>query len=402
MERRHIAILTPLVAGHVYPALGVCSELARRGHRITYPTNELFVARIREIGAEPLELRLPEMRHVENVVPDDWSDDARQWRSFAAVGAPMLLTTAAVTVAELEGFYAANPPDVILYEWFAFAGRILARQLGCPAIQVCSHFAHHDALVRINGVYTTPEPMLAFAHLLDSFMSTYGFEGKNHLWHVERLNIFFVPREFQHGCDSFDSRFKFVGATHNRKPRVGVWKNSIERGKALLLISENTASHDDRFLRLCIDAFAESRYHVVFSKGLHSPEVSSALLPKNFEINHKAFNCEILPFASVMLCQGGLGTVLESLHHGVPVVAVPPSLWNAEVAYRLAELGLGLDIPARSVTPRAVREAVDAVFSDEALLERVRCMQEVLRASPGAEAAADAIEETLARPKAVS
>jgi MGT family glycosyltransferase len=395
MKRRHIAIFTPLAAGHVYPALGLCSELTRRGHRVTYPTDGRLLARIREAGAEPVELTYPEMRHAEKVVQDDWSDDARHWRAFT-VRAPMLLTTAAVTVAELEGFYASNPPDVILYEWFSFAGRILARQLGRPAVQICAHFAHHDPLVRINGVYTTPEPMRAFGDLLDSFMSTYGFEERRHLWHAENLNIFFVPREFQPGVDSFDGRFKFVGATHNRKPRAGMWKNRAPQGKPVLLISENTASKDDSFIKLCIEAFATSPYHVVFSKGLNSPEVASELVPRNFEINRGAFNCEILPVTSVLLCQGGMGTVLESLHHAVPVVAVPPSMWNAEVAYRLAELGLGMDVPGRGVTSRALREAVDTACYDQGLRARVQRMQDDLRKSPGAEAAADAIEASLA------
>lgn len=395
MERRHIAVVTPLVAGHVYPALGLCSELVWRGHRVTYLTDERFLARVRETGAEPIEFRPPEIRYVDKVTQNDWSDDARHWRAFTSVGAPMLLATAAATVAAVEGFYAANPPDVILYDWFAFAGRILALQLGCPAIQICAHFAHHDSLVRINGVYTTPEPMLAFAHSLDSFMSTYGFEGEGHFWHVEKLNIFFVPKGFQPDGDAFDGRYKFVGASHSRKPRAGVWNKKIENGKPLLLISENTASRDDGFLKLCIEAFAHSRYYVVFSKGLHSPEVSVAL-PDNFEINREAFNCEILPFANVLLCQGGIGTVMESLYYGVPVIAVPPSVWNSEVAYRLAELGLGFDVPARGVTSGALSEAVDAAFSDEALLGRVRHMQETMRRDSAAESAADAIEDSLA------
>jgi len=397
MEGKHIAVFTPLAAGHVYPALGVCSELVSRGHRVTYPTDERFVPRIRAAGAEPVEFKVPEIRHAEKVVRYPSPGDSRYWRAFTSIYCPMLMTTAAATVAEVEGFYATNPPDVILYEWFSFGGRILARQLSCPAIQMCAHFAHRDSLMRVNGVGTNPEPMLAFARMLDSFMSTYGFEERGHLWHVEAMNIFLIPREFQYDADSFDDRFTFVGATHNRKPRAAVWKNRAARGKPLLLISENTASCDDRFVRVCIEAFADSQYHVVFSKGLNSPEVPAAQVPGNFEINREAFNCDILPFASVMVCQGGMGTSLEALYHGVPVVAVPSEPFNSEVAYRVAELGLGLNVPERGMTARALGEAVDTAAFDEALRTRVRRMQDSLRNNPGAEAAADAIEAFLAR-----
>lgn len=394
MERRHIAVFTPFIGGHVYPALGVCSELVSRGHRVTYPTNESYAARIRQAGATPIEFMAPQIEHVEKIIEDDEPDGPKYWRAFTSVLGPLMIATAAVTVAELEEFYATNPPDLILYDWFAFAGRILARQLGRPAIQVHSHFAHHASLMRVEGVCTTPEPMLGYAKLLDSFMSTYGFEERDHLWHFEKLNIFFIPRSFQYEFETFDSRFKFVGPTHNRTPRRGTWKNSAGNGKPLLLISEATSSTDGIFLGLCIDAFAESKYHVVVSKAPNSPEVAS--LPSNFEINREAFNCEILPFSKVMLCQGGMGTTLESLYHGVPVVALPPNMFNSEVAYRVDELGLGVHVRPRGATATILREAVDMAFSSEAMLGRVRRMQFDLMSSPGPAGAADFIEEYLA------
>lgn len=405
MERRHIAVFTPLVGGHVYPVLGLCSELVSRGYRVTYPTSERFAARIREAGATAIEFKEPEVRYAEKITQLSTPDD---WRPFISVLGPMLIATAATTAAELEQFYSAHAPDLILYDWFAFAGRILSRQLGCPAIQVHGHFAHHhDSLMRIDGVCTTPEPMLAFATLLDQFMSTYGFEERGHLWRYEKLNIFFVPREFQYDSASFDSRFAFVGAagrfafvgaTQNRNPRAGVWKYKIENGRPLLLISESTSNTDGRFLTLCIEAFAESKYQVVVSKASNSPELPSASLPRNFEINRDAFNCEILPFADIMLCEGGMGTTLESLYHGVPVVALPPHQFNSEVAYRTAELGLGSHVRRRGVTPSSLRQAVDTACSDEALRKRVKRMQSDLASGPGAEAAANYIEEYLACP----
>lgn len=401
MEGRHVAVFTPLVTGHVYPALGLCSELVSRGHRVTYPTNELFAAKIREAGAEAIvavDFEVPKTRRAEEETQYSSLDYSQFWHQFISATCPMLIEAAANTVAKLEGFYAANRPDVILYEWFSFAGRILARQLGCPAIQICSHFAHHrDSVLRIDGICTNPEPMLAFGQLVDSLMSKYGFEEEGQLWHVEKMNIFFIPREFQYDADSFDDRFIFVGATHNRKPRRAVWKKTVDNGKPIVLISENTASTDDAFLKLCVEAFGDSRYHVVFSKGLHSPEISTSLLPSNFEINRTAYNRDILPFADVLLCQGGIGTTLESLYHGVPVVAIPPNPFTAEVAYRVAEMGLGVHVPECGLTPNRLREAIDRACFDEALRRQVKRMKDSLGRNPGAEAAAaaDAIEEFL-------
>jgi MGT family glycosyltransferase len=393
MKQRHIAVFTPLMGGHIYPALGVCSELVRRGHHVTYPTTESHAARIRQAGVTPIEFVAPQLRHVEKISEDSEPDGPKYWRAFISVVGPLMIATAAVTVAELKSYYASNPPDLIIYDWFAFAGRILAKQLGRPAIQLHSHFAHHDSLMRVDGVCTTPEPLLGYARLLDSFMSTYGFEERC-LWHYEKLNLFLIPRSFQYDRETFDSRFQFVGPTHNRQPGSGTWKSSAGTGKPLLLISETTASTNGNFLRLCIDAFAESKYHVVVSKAPNSPEAAS--LPSNFEINRTVFNREILPFASVMVCQGGMGTTLESLYHGVPVVSLPPDMFNSEVAYRADELGLGVHIRQRDLTPGRLREAVDRAFSDESMRQRVERMQSDLTTSPGPVGAADSVEDFIA------
>jgi hypothetical protein len=96
------------------------------------------------------------------VLQDTSSDGSGYWRMLT-LASPMTIIRAAAAVTELGEFYAANPPDVILYDWFAFAGRILAKHLDCLAIQVHSHFAHHDdSMMRVDGICTNPESMVAF------------------------------------------------------------------------------------------------------------------------------------------------------------------------------------------------------------------------------------------------
>lgn len=393
MKSRHIAIFTILSAGHVYPALGLCSELVSRGYRVTYPTSERFADKIRQTGAEPVVFNLPELKNAEKIRRYPSSHDPRFWRLFATIFCPAFLTSAAGTLAEVEGFYRENAPDLVLYEWFAFAGRILAKRQNIPAAQLWAHFAHQGHLIREEGVCHNPKPMLGFAHLVDSFMSAHGIDETDSLWHTEKLNIYFVPREFQFNGDSFDERSCFVGPCLNRPPR-GSWHNN-SRGKPILLISESAATPDARFLKICIDAFAGSGYHVVFSVGGSSAPSSTTPLPENFEINRDAYNIEIFPHAALTICQGGMGTTLESLYFGVPVLAVPVMPYHTEVAYRLAELGLGTHLPERDVSVAAMIENVGRILADKSLLKRVKAMQQALRNSGGAAMAANHIERFL-------
>jgi len=393
MKPKHIAIFTHMAAGHVYTFLDVCSELKRRGHRVTFPANKLFAVKINAAGIEAIKIQMPEIRLPRYLLQYETGDDSSYWQRLGCIGCPSSIINTLSIVRELEEFYETNPPDGILYDWFSFAGPIFAKLLRCPAIQIGTHFAHHNSMARLDGAYVTPQPILDFAPIIDNFMSAMGVEGSGQIWHAEPINIFLIPREFQHDVDSYDDRFKFVGVTFNSRQNKALRKNRTNDGKPLLLISEASTSEDDRFMRLCVEAFGNSRYQVVFLGGVNNTEVSSVVLPNNFEFHREVSNRDILPLADVAVCQAGMGTTLECLYHGVPVVAVPPIPFNSEVAFRISELGLGVHVSERGMTPLALKSAVDTASMDQAIRGRVRRMRDTLRSNRGAELASDIIEQ---------
>lgn len=393
MKSRHIAMFSLLNPGHVYPMLDVCAQLNRRGHRITYPVTDRFAEKVRRTGAEPQVFKIPRLTDAEKILRFPSPDDPRRWQLVASLIYPPLITAAAAMVAELETFYRENPPDLIVYDRYSFGARILAHLVGCPTVQVWSHFAHRDSLVREEGVCRNPEPIRGFAHILDSFMAAYGIEERNNLWRSEDVNIFFHPKEFQFDADSFDHRFHFVGPCLNRQPQ-GEWTNTGDR-RPLLLISESSSMRDNTLLRLCIESFADCDYQVVYSVGANTPPIENSSLPANFQINKDIYNIEILPHAAAIVCQSGMGLAMESLYFAVPMVALPNQSFNAEVAYRLAELGLGIYLRDRDVTPDTLRASVEGLIADTGVRDRLNVMQKAVRSCGGAELAANLIEQAL-------
>jgi len=390
-SRGHIAMLSAQSAGHVYPMLGLCSELTDRGYRVTYPAVKTFADHIRQNGAEPLIFAEPTLTNAEKIWTLPIENDLRSWQLYAALLSSITFSYAAATVVETQDFYRANPPDLIVYDWHAFAGRILARMFGCRAVHAYSHFAHNDFLIRENGVYQNPFPMLGHAHLVDSFLAAYGIESTDNLWHREDLTIILVPDQFQFDLDCFDSRFHFVGPCLNRQSR-STWKDE-SGGRKILLISESTVTTGrSSFFRVCAEAFADSDYYIVFSAGTKTHQIERREIPANFEINRNCYNIDILPHAAAVVCASGMGIVLESLSFGVPVLAVPNHAFNSEVAYRVAELGLGIHLRSADVSSNSIRTCVDEIIGDTAMHERVREMQRVIRSSGGARLATDLIE----------
>ena len=69
---------------------------------------------------------------------------------------------------------------------------------------------------------------------------------------------------------------------------------------------------------------------------------------------------EVLPLCSAFITHGGMGSVMESLLHHVPVVVIPvfgDQINNADRAHA-ACLGVGFRYPLRTLSAQALRDAV--------------------------------------------
>lgn len=399
MKRRHLAVFTLMGNGHVYPLLPLCTEMVRRGYRLTCPTNERFSRTVRGADLEavmltdtPVDeaLRNENARRLRAPV-DDFSrleTTPLEWAYLRKSNNDLLR--------QIDAFYADNLPDVILYNRYSIAGRIVARRLQCPAIQLSPHFAY-PGRYRFwdRGVPTNPTEIIAYAARLDSLLGDHGIDGVDHLWHLESLNIHFLPEQFQYRSSSFDERFLFAGNRLERQFHP-LWRKA-SGNKPVVLISgysglPETHTPDLEYFRVFIDALANFACHCILSVGDDLPVQALGPLPANFEINRRASHLEILPHAAVFACHAGMGSSLEAIYNGVPVLAIPASPYTHEVAYRLTELGVGTLLPRNELSVEAVRTSVARMLSDRALIERTREMQQTFHRSAGATAAADTVE----------
>jgi MGT family glycosyltransferase len=105
---------------------------------------------------------------------------------------------------------------------------------------------------------------------------------------------------------------------------------------------------------------------------------------------------DVLPHCSVFLCQGGMGSLMEALSFGVPVIAVPHHPEQHINARQIRRLGLGASLDKETVTAERIRDTVLAVDRDDAVRRRVQLMRREVHAAGGAVRAADEIEARVA------
>jgi UDP:flavonoid glycosyltransferase YjiC (YdhE family) len=99
-----------------------------------------------------------------------------------------------------------------------------------------------------------------------------------------------------------------------------------------------------------------------------------------------------MPRCDVVVCHAGHGTVARALRSGCAVVAVPAGGDMAENAARVDWAGVGVRVPRRLCTPRAIGLAVGRALARPGLRRRARELAAWAAVNDGAERAADAVE----------
>ena len=144
----------------------------------------------------------------------------------------------------------------------------------------------------------------------------------------------------------------------------------------------------------CREAYPPGRQLVLSVGGNVKPEAigpvaaSTIVLPSVPQL-------EILKRAALCITHAGLNTALESLAHGVPMVAIPVTNDQPGVAARLAYTGTGVVVPFQQLSVNKLKAAVDLVLSDHRYRENAQRLQRAIEETNGLERAADIIDRTL-------
>jgi UDP:flavonoid glycosyltransferase YjiC (YdhE family) len=104
---------------------------------------------------------------------------------------------------------------------------------------------------------------------------------------------------------------------------------------------------------------------------------------------------EVLPRASVVVHQGGVGTTGQALRSGRPMLVVPFSHDQFDNAARVARLGCGRTLPRAGYNAASATRELRAILTGESYKINATEIGRRVRAEDGTRAACDAIEEVL-------
>ncbi len=349
--------------GHVTPTLAVVEELVRRGAEVGYATGSEHAGAVTGAGARWVELpALPDFRPVGANPIDEWFQ-----HYFLAMSA---------TYPVLLDLCRADRPDLICYDATNWPARLVARELGVPAVRTMPHTAsneHHDVMDVDLDRYLTEDTA--------RFSAEHGVELDP--WSTvdapEACSVVFLPREFQPFGETFDDSFHFVGPVLGR--RLDEEWSPRRADLPLLYVSLGSVMSDPALYRACVEQFGDGGWQVAMT----AKDVGD--VPDTFDVRPWFPQPAVLGHAAAFISHGGMNSTMEALHQGVPLVVVPQTPEQAANAARVAELGLG-----EHVTDHAgLRAAVDRVAADGTIRRNLDRMRAAIENSGGAARAADVI-----------
>jgi UDP:flavonoid glycosyltransferase YjiC (YdhE family) len=144
-------------------------------------------------------------------------------------------------------------------------------------------------------------------------------------------------------------------------------------------------------VRAALEALADEPVRVVAATG-GDPGRSPGPAPPNATITPWVSLAQVMLRASLLVSQGGQGTLARALAEGVPAVVCPDAVDMAGNGARVVWSGAGVMLPRRLLAPRPLRLAVRRVLGDGRFAARAAEISRWSEDNDGAVRGADLVE----------
>lgn len=341
--------------GNVPPALGIASELQRRGHDVRFLGHR---GQAEKFSAEGLRLTpYPTARPFTSAVPSSTN---------ALLGVFGDQAMGRDVVVELE----SRPADVVVVD--------------------CLLFGVMAALRRAGRSYVVLE------HSFDGYFRR---AAKGPLGLVLRLRGFRALELLDAGRPVLAATQAELDAGHGTVTHTGPVLSGSARpahaGAPTVLLSLSTfafRSLEPTWQRV-LDAVDGLPARVVATTG-PSVDPASLRVPANVELHRWLPHEQLLPHVSLVVGHGGHATTMVALAHDLPVLVLPldPKSDQPFVGRAVERAGAGRSLSRRS-SPKRIRSVIEELLADGPHREAAARIGSSIRESDGRQRAADVVEE---------
>jgi MGT family glycosyltransferase len=379
--------------GHTNPTLPLVAELVHRGEQVIYYSSEAFQPAIERAGAT--------FRSVANFFNEQTSVDENLVR-FAYT----LIQATQEIIAAILSDVIADKPDYIIYDSLCIWGKCIAQILKVPAISSVTTIVRPTSLLHREVLASLPTmirmslagrvELAKFLAITDQLHKTYHIprpplaDVYNNL---AELNIVYSTKQLQMYPNEFNESYKFVGPFIGIRAEAPPFPFDEAGNEPFIYISLGTVFNNNvHFYRLCVEAFADSKYRVILSVGSKIEIASLGAIPNTFIIKPFVPQLQVLQRAALFITHSGMNSVSEGLYEGVPLLMIPQAADQMFIAQRVQQLGAGKILRNTKVNAQSLRKAAEEILAYHTFRQASVALGASFRQSGGPKLAADEIE----------
>lgn len=405
----HFAIFAPPLSGHYRPYSSLVAELVKRGHQATFVHHEdartlveTREARFAAVGGNSAPL-------------ESWTRPMGKIRGILGLGGTMKRMEEFTTMLCREGpdLLRQQKVDAVIADQLEPAGGLVAEHLGLPWISVASTlpmnreagipppFVNWQYDASAKGLRRNEVGWRISDFILRSFNRCVARNAKELGLPSRRcMEDCFSPTlqiaQLVAGLDfpraHLPATFAYVGAFQARQDSLFTLPPD-ERPTAYCTLGTLQGSRIGLFEKIAA-ACALAGVRLVLTHGRRADPRQLARLPGNPLVYDWIPQQEVLREVDLVICHGGMTTVLDTVSAGLPMLVMPLAFEQPGIAARVARSGAGLML-SRRAPARVLADALSLLLEDRAFRVRAEGLAAELREAGGAGRAADLIERAL-------
>jgi MGT family glycosyltransferase len=405
---RILAYTSPAI-GHLFPLTPLLLELQSRGHDIHLRTLPSWVDQMRALGfaAEPIDPR------VQSVPIRDY--EARGPKQALAAVADVFSARGRFDGPDLAGAIEQVRPDAVVVAVNSWGAGFAAERWGGPWVSFSPYTpalssrgtppfgpglpplggalgAVRDAVLRKAVMGAVEKVMVPRVNALRAELGLLPVASADELLRKPPLMLVTTAKPLEYASTDWGPDVVMTGAmSWEPAQEAPAWLDEIDR--PIVLVTTSSEFQDDGVLvRTALEALRDEPVHVVAT--MPSGVGPGLDVPANATVAEFIPHSAVLERAAVAVTHGGMGATQKALARGIPVCVVPFGRDQLEVARRVEVSGSGTRLPAKRLTPDALRTKVRGAMTMSDGAARVA---KGLADAGGAPRAADAVEQRLMR-----
>jgi MGT family glycosyltransferase len=405
--------------GNLSPLLTAGRRLRRNGHHIRVMADPAMRAEVEAAGFEFVTWRRAPTGEAAD--PADVSD-MQDWIRRT------LFDPAAVYAADIRDEIGRMPTDAILLLDLLFGAALGAEASDVPFALLSPHVSIRplpgmppatsglsqpktpEERAEVDAVRARLAEMLnAFLPILNRACADLGLpvlvDVMDLFDRADRL-LLATSQAFDFQADSLPDNFRYVGPlldvpnwskSLQAKWWQAPWSAQADRPRALIACSTGAQGQRDLFQRI-IDAMEAVEIDALATTGPNL-DVADLRAPKNVHLIRGAPHDLVMKDVSVVVSQGGHGTVTRSLINALPQLILPMGRDQADNAARVEAKGAGLRLPP-TASQAEIAAAVNRLITEPQFKAAAHLLGEAIKADIGRSSLVDEMETIAATGRA--